>query len=55
MFSKNPAGVLSVTISKCLYNKPLLLFTFILTRLRFLVEARKLHGEDFMGKNDPYV
>ncbi|GAA5806686.1 hypothetical protein MFLAVUS_000034 [Mucor flavus] len=33
MFSKNPAGVLSVTI----------------------IEARKLHGEDFMGKNDPYV
>ncbi|KAG2200849.1 C2 domain-containing protein [Mucor mucedo] len=33
MFSKYPAGTLSVTI----------------------IEARKLHGEDFMGKNDPYV
>ncbi|RCI03570.1 hypothetical protein CU098_012954, partial [Rhizopus stolonifer] len=49
MFSKYPGGTLAVTISKLVMDVLNVYLTL------FVVEARKLHGEDLIGKNDPYV
>jgi hypothetical protein len=54
MFEKYPAGTLNVTISKFYYGKEKKTRSYTNT-ISFLVEARKLHGEDFMGTNDPYM